>query len=241
MRATRDRRRLTPARQAADGCRDRAVRDRRGDHGRTTGGSREQPARARDVHGTKAFWQQTTLKRAIAASPGTPTLKFRAKAIKPYRLNVRALHKALANTPWEHTRSARLRPAVVSLPAPNGRFQRFALPARRSWRRGSSGSILRSRPTAASASTTRRDHPRRPEPVRAARLRPLAERRLVHRPVLPPEPESLRQLPRATAEGLVPVPSSTSSGAPATGSLRPRSRPSRRPRPAPRCAPTGSR
>ena len=33
----------------------------------------------RDVHGTKAFWQQTTLKRAIAASPGTPTLKFRAR------------------------------------------------------------------------------------------------------------------------------------------------------------------
>jgi hypothetical protein len=81
----------------------------------------------RDVHGTKAFWQQTTLKRAIAASPGTPTLRFRAKAIKPYRLNVRALHKALANSPWEHTRTARLHPAIVSLPAPNGRFQRFAL------------------------------------------------------------------------------------------------------------------
>ena len=110
----------------------------------------------RDVHGTKAFWQQTTLKRAIAASPGTPTLKFRAKAIvQPYRLNVRALHKALANTPWEHTperaaaprgrRRPRRRTGVSSVsPSP-------AL--RRSWRRGSSGSIPRSRPTAASAST----------------------------------------------------------------------------------------
>jgi vacuolar-type H+-ATPase catalytic subunit A/Vma1 len=81
----------------------------------------------RDVHGTKAFWHQTTLKRAIAQSPGMPTLKLRGKHIRPFRLDVRSLHKTLASTPWEHTRGARLHPAVVSLPAPNGRFQRFAL------------------------------------------------------------------------------------------------------------------
>jgi len=81
----------------------------------------------RDVHGTKAFWRQTTLKRAIAQSPGMPTLKLRGKHIRPFRLDVRSLHKTLASTPWEHTRGARLHPAVVSLPAPNGRFQRFAL------------------------------------------------------------------------------------------------------------------
>ena len=80
----------------------------------------------RDVHGTKAFWQQTTLKR-VAKSPGMPTLKLRGKSVKPFRLDVRSLHRVLANTPWERTRAARLHPVVVSLPAPNGRFQRFAL------------------------------------------------------------------------------------------------------------------
>jgi len=79
-----------------------------------------------DVHGTKAFWQQTTLKR-VAKSSGMPALKLRGKNVKPFRLDVRSLHRVLANTPRERTRAARLHPVVVSLPAPNGRFQRFAL------------------------------------------------------------------------------------------------------------------
>jgi len=39
----------------------------------------------RDVHGTKAFWHQTTLKRAIAQSPGMPMLKLRGVCPLPRR------------------------------------------------------------------------------------------------------------------------------------------------------------
>ena len=159
----------------------------------------------RDVHGTKAFWQRTTLKR-VAKSPGMPTLKLRGKSVKPFRLDVRSLHRVLANTPWERTRAARLHPVVVSLPTPNGRFQRFALER-----------------TAIMAPALQRKHPkiatfggrgiddsgasdrRRPEPVRLPRVRSLSERRVVHRPLLPQEPQLLRQLPRAAAEGVAPV------------------------------------
>src|SRR5689334_5239147 len=80
----------------------------------------------RDVHATRAFWHQTTLKQAIAKTPALPTLRFQT-SVKPYRLDLTKMRGALARTPWEQTRAARLRPTVVSLPAPNGHFQRFAL------------------------------------------------------------------------------------------------------------------
>src|SRR5215470_4811070 len=80
----------------------------------------------RDVHATKTFWHQTTLKRAIAKAPSLPTLRFRT-SVKPYRLDLGSMRHALAKTPWERTRAARLHPTVVTLPAPNGAFQRFAV------------------------------------------------------------------------------------------------------------------
>ena len=80
----------------------------------------------RDVHGTKAFWHQTTLKRAIAQSPGMPTEAAReAHPAVPARRALAAQgsrHHAVG----AHARRANAS-AVVSLPAPNGRFQRFAL------------------------------------------------------------------------------------------------------------------
>ena len=159
----------------------------------------------RDVHGTKAFWQRTTLKR-VAKSPGMPTLKLRGKSVKPFRLDVRSLHRVLANTPWERTRAARLHPVVVSLPTPNGRFQRFALERTAIM----APALQRKHPRdrhlrRARDRRLRRDDRRRPEPVRLPRVRSLSERRVVHRPLLPQEPQLLRQLPRAAAEGVAPV------------------------------------
>ena len=81
----------------------------------------------RDVHGTRAFWHQTTLKTAVAKSAARPALRFRTNGVKAFTLKRASLRKALAKAPREFTRAARLRPAVISLPAPNGRFQRFAL------------------------------------------------------------------------------------------------------------------
>ncbi len=81
----------------------------------------------RDTHGTRAFWHQTTLKTAIAKSAARPALRFRTKGVRAFTLKRASLRKALAKAPREFTRAPRLRPAVISLPAPNGRFQRFAL------------------------------------------------------------------------------------------------------------------
>jgi Metallo-peptidase family M12B Reprolysin-like len=81
----------------------------------------------RDTHGTRAFWHQTMLKTAIAKSAARPALRFRTKGVRAFTLKRASLRKALAKAPREFTRAARLRPAVISLPAPNGRFQRFAL------------------------------------------------------------------------------------------------------------------
>jgi hypothetical protein len=81
----------------------------------------------RDTHGTRAFWHQTTLKTAISKSAARPALRFRTKGVRAFTLKRASLRKALATAPREFTRAARLRPAVISLPAPNGRFQRFAL------------------------------------------------------------------------------------------------------------------
>ena len=81
----------------------------------------------RDAHGTRAFWHQTSLRTAIARSATSPAVRVRTAGVRSFTLNRAALRKVLATAPREFTRAARVRPAVVSLPAPNGRFQRFAL------------------------------------------------------------------------------------------------------------------
>jgi hypothetical protein len=79
-----------------------------------------------DTHHTRVFWHQTSLRTATKAK-ARPALELSVKRLNPYSLNRRALHRVLATAPREFTRAARLHPAVVSLPAPDGRFQRFAL------------------------------------------------------------------------------------------------------------------
>ncbi len=81
----------------------------------------------RDAHGTRAFWHQTPLETAVARSAARPALRLRTKGVRAFTLKRASLRKALAKAPREFTRAARVRPVVISLPAPNGRFQRFAL------------------------------------------------------------------------------------------------------------------
>jgi hypothetical protein len=81
-----------------------------------------------DTHHTRTFWQQTPLRTATATAKARPALELSSvKGVHAYGLNRRALHRVLATAPAEFTRAARLHPAVVSLPGPDGRFQRFAL------------------------------------------------------------------------------------------------------------------
>jgi hypothetical protein len=51
----------------------------------------------------------------------------RFKRIRRFKLNHRGLAAAMAGAPRERSREARERPLVLSLPAPDGGFQRFAL------------------------------------------------------------------------------------------------------------------
>ena len=81
----------------------------------------------RDVHKTKSFWHQIALKRAVAKAGARPALRLRSQAAASYTLSRGRLHAVLWKAPWERTRAARLHPAVVSLPGPNGGFQRFTL------------------------------------------------------------------------------------------------------------------
>jgi reprolysin-like metallo-peptidase family M12B len=81
----------------------------------------------RDAHGTRAFWHGTSLKTAIARSHARQAVRARTDGVHAFTLQRAKLRQALAKAPKEFTRAARVRPAVISLPAPNGRFQRFAL------------------------------------------------------------------------------------------------------------------
>ena len=73
---------------------------------------------------------------------------------------------------------------------------------RRSWRRVSPHSIPTS-PTYSGVGVDDpdRDDPRRPQPARLPRVGACADRRLVHRPRLPPRPERLRELLRPRRQG----------------------------------------
>src|SRR6478609_3121472 len=87
-------------------------------------GTVQRPAvRAVDVHGTSAFC--TTAAKPVAL-PGR-TAAVHARHFRSFRVDTAALGSALALAPRENTLDAETSPLVVSLPAPNGRFQLFAL------------------------------------------------------------------------------------------------------------------
>src|SRR3954453_15776014 len=81
------------------------------------------PYRAVDVHNTKAFWSNAARPTPAAGSKvAGHALRFRARA-----LDTAALEPVLALAPRENTVGARATPLVLALPAPNGKFERFAL------------------------------------------------------------------------------------------------------------------
>jgi hypothetical protein len=88
-----------------------------------------------DTHHTRTFWQRTLLRTATATAKARPALKLSSvKSVHAYGLNRRALHRVLATAPAEFTRAARLHPAVVSLPGPDGRLRRCCRSFRRQQR-----------------------------------------------------------------------------------------------------------
>ncbi len=73
-----------------------------------------------DTHGTKALWTGTSA--ALGANA-----KVRPDRARKLTLDRAGLAAALAAAPAEGTKAAKQTPLVVSLPAPNGSFQRFQL------------------------------------------------------------------------------------------------------------------
>src|SRR3954464_3974492 len=163
----------------------------------------------RDVHHTKGFWRAATLKRATPA-PLRPAFKFKNADVHAFALNGASLRKVLVRAPQYGTQAARKHPVIVSLPAPNGRFERFALTksqimapglARKHrdigtyYGRGIDDSSASIAPDLSHTGFPARAAPP-PEPHRLPRRSPSRPRRLVHRPVLPQRHEPLCQLHR---------------------------------------------
>ena len=81
------------------------------------------PLRAVDTHNTKAFWSNTAKPSPAAGSKvAVHALRFRSLT-----LDTAALRPVLALAPRENTIRARTSPLVIDLPAPSGKFERFAL------------------------------------------------------------------------------------------------------------------
>jgi hypothetical protein len=78
----------------------------------------------RDVHATKTFWHTTKLR--AASHRLRPAMRFRGN-VRSFTLRRSSLRRVLALAPRVRLRGTLARPLVVSLPAPNGVFQRFAL------------------------------------------------------------------------------------------------------------------
>ena len=119
-----------------------------------------------DQNATLGVW---TAARAQEASGSD----VQPKTFRSYELDQDAIAAILAQAPRENTTAARSNPLVVSLPGPDGAFQRFAIFDSPSWsraRRDASGDQDLQRPR------DRRLRPRRsgrPEPARLPRLGPL--------------------------------------------------------------------
>ncbi len=77
----------------------------------------------RDPYGTKAFWAPAA-KPAAAQGQKVAVHALRTRTLT---LDTGALAPVLARAPRENTPLARTSPLVLDLPAPNGKFQRFAL------------------------------------------------------------------------------------------------------------------
>jgi hypothetical protein len=76
-----------------------------------------------DVHNTTSFWTRAA---KPVATPGR-TVAVHAARFRSLTLDTAALSSVLALAPAENTLRAETSPLVVSLPAPNGKFQLFAL------------------------------------------------------------------------------------------------------------------
>ena len=76
-----------------------------------------------DVHNTTSFWTRAA---KPVATPGR-TVAVHAARFRSLTLDTAALSSVLALAPNENTLRAETSPLVVSLPAPNGKFQLFAL------------------------------------------------------------------------------------------------------------------
>ena len=77
----------------------------------------------RDTLGTKHLWAKAAKPRLAAGRK----LGVHAGKVRPVSLNTARLRSVLARAPRERTTAARTNPLVISLPAPNGAFHRFAL------------------------------------------------------------------------------------------------------------------
>jgi hypothetical protein len=77
----------------------------------------------KDTLGTKDLWAKTAKPRRAAGRK----VGVHARKARPMSLNTARLRSVLARAPRERTTAARTNPLVISLPAPNGSFHRFAL------------------------------------------------------------------------------------------------------------------
>lgn len=76
-----------------------------------------------DPNETKDFWANASTPRRVQGR----RVAVHARKFRPVTLNTAGLRSVLASVPRERTIEARSNPLVVSLPAPNGAFHRFAL------------------------------------------------------------------------------------------------------------------
>ncbi|MEP6910626.1 MAG: M12 family metallo-peptidase, partial [Actinomycetota bacterium] len=76
-----------------------------------------------DTHNTKSFWSKAAKPAALRGV----TVGVHARRFRPLALDTAGLKSVLAGAPRENTIAAHDAPLVVSLPAPNGSFDRFAL------------------------------------------------------------------------------------------------------------------
>lgn len=106
----------------------------------------------KDTLGTKHLWAKAAKPRRAAGRK----VGVHAKNLRAVQLNTSRLRSVLARAPRERTTAARANPLVISLPAPNGSFHRFALREYAIMAPGSRASIRRSRRTAAAESPTER-------------------------------------------------------------------------------------
>ena len=75
---------------------------------------------------SKSLWRSVS-GTTIAAKRTVAKPEIAAKKFQAYRLDKAGIQRLLAGAPAERTKGAKTRPLVLSLPTPNGGFQRFSL------------------------------------------------------------------------------------------------------------------